>query len=164
MKRDISKIFLKEHLSDVTFIVGPERTPLPGHKAILAARCPKFEGLFSGGFGDSSAAEIELPDVDTLAFTAMLNYIYTNEVSGFLDNRVLVPKILGFNVQLKCPFSQDGQNLSKILDNTIADTEQLLVTPGKQTLLIEAKRHLEWNLSKVQATVVPLEATPVCQK
>ncbi|GAQ80721.1 BTB/POZ domain containing protein [Klebsormidium nitens] len=83
MERDIAKLFLQEHLNDVAFIVGPERSRLPGHKAILAARCPKFEALFSGGFGDSSATEDELPDVNTTAFTAMLDYIYSGDMSCF---------------------------------------------------------------------------------
>lgn len=82
---DIAKMFLNEHLSDVHFIVGPDRTRYPGHRAILAARCPKLGGLLSGHFEDSAAAEIELPNVNSTNFKYILEFIYTDNVRHSLS-------------------------------------------------------------------------------
>jgi hypothetical protein len=80
MGDDISKFLLNNHLSDVSFIVGAERRRFPGHRTILAARSPRFEGLFSGTFADSSSKGIEALDHEPGPFGVMLEFIYTDKV------------------------------------------------------------------------------------
>lgn len=80
MGDDISKFLLNDHLSDVSLVVGAERRRFLGHRTILAARSPRFEGLFSGTFADSSSKEIEILDHEPGPFGVMLEFIYTDKV------------------------------------------------------------------------------------
>ncbi|GAQ83802.1 hypothetical protein KFL_001620220 [Klebsormidium nitens] len=100
---DLSRLLFSAHLSDVTLEVGPERERICAHRCILASRSPKFEGLFSGQFSESSAAEVKvgvgfqsremhtsalasayahfkLPTQEAPVFKLLLSYLYTNKV------------------------------------------------------------------------------------
>ena len=76
-QRDCFKFLLKnEEMSDVVFVVGEEKSRLPAHSFLLAARSPVFKAMFYGEMKESSRTnnnhEVEVPDIDAEAFIEML--------------------------------------------------------------------------------------------
>ncbi|XP_064613902.1 BTB/POZ domain-containing protein 6-like isoform X2 [Liolophura sinensis] len=70
-----------EHLMDIQFRFV-EETPLQtarAHRLILAVRSPVFEAMFYGPLADG-ADHVDITDIDSSAFRAMLRYIYTDDV------------------------------------------------------------------------------------
>merc|ERR1719431_1995402 len=67
--------------SDCEFIVGvpPSIKIFHCHKMFLAMASPVFEAMFYGGLAETKR-EIKISDVQPDAFSAMLSYIYTDEV------------------------------------------------------------------------------------
>jgi hypothetical protein len=49
--------------------------------ALIIFRCPYFDRLFSSGMKDSKLREITLPGVTINAIRALLEYLYTNDLS-----------------------------------------------------------------------------------
>lgn len=81
-------------LSDVTFIVGgssllmstsastmttPER--FVAHKFVLSMSSAVFDAMFNGQMAMRDDSAIEIPDVEPLAFRALLKFLYTDEIS-----------------------------------------------------------------------------------
>lgn len=77
----IAFLFNNEILSDVHFMVGKgtQRRRIPAHKFVLAVRSAVFDAMFNGGISTQSD-EVELPDVEYLAFQSLLRFLYTDEV------------------------------------------------------------------------------------
>ncbi|KXZ42455.1 hypothetical protein GPECTOR_145g746 [Gonium pectorale] len=69
---------------------GEARRSFPAHRAILAARCPYFRRLFAGGFADSAAPRVELPDAEPEALAPVLRHLYTGD-PGDLTEGLLRP-------------------------------------------------------------------------
>eukprot|EP00092_Neocalanus_flemingeri_P027539 GFUD01029878.1.p1 GENE.GFUD01029878.1~~GFUD01029878.1.p1 ORF type:complete len:558 (-),score=157.37 GFUD01029878.1:326-1999(-) len=67
--------------SDCDFIVGlpPNIKIFHCHKMFLAMASPVFEAMFYGGLAETKR-EIKILDVQPEAFSAMLSYVYTDEV------------------------------------------------------------------------------------
>lgn len=74
-------------MSDVLFIVGQgtQKQKIPAHKYILATGSSVFYAMFYGGLADS-LEEIELPDVEPIAFHNLLRYLYVDEIQLAADN------------------------------------------------------------------------------
>ncbi|KAG8297227.1 hypothetical protein J6590_038831 [Homalodisca vitripennis] len=68
--------------SDCQFLVGDgqHKKKFSTHKMILSMSSPVFEAMFYGGLAEENDP-IEIPDVQPEAFTAMLEYIYTDEIN-----------------------------------------------------------------------------------
>ncbi|XP_070579023.1 BTB/POZ domain-containing protein 9-like [Ptychodera flava] len=81
LSEQIGNLFLNQEYSDITFIV--ENTRFHAHRVILAARCEYFRALLFGGMRESrpECTEIELKDTTSLAFHALLKYIYTGKMN-----------------------------------------------------------------------------------
>jgi len=81
VKDAISFLFNNDVLSDVHFMVGKgtQRRRIPAHKFVLAVRSAVFDAMFNGGISTQSD-EVELPDVEYLAFQTLLRFLYTDEV------------------------------------------------------------------------------------
>lgn len=58
----------------------------PAHKYILATGSTVFYAMFFGGYVESNAESIDVPDVDPDAFLAMLKYLYCDEIDLNNDN------------------------------------------------------------------------------
>lgn len=73
-------MFLNEWLADVYFIVGTEndREHIPAHSYVLSIASSTFSAMFHGGF--EKKTEIEIPDVEPIAFKVLLKYLYTDEI------------------------------------------------------------------------------------
>uniref|UniRef100_A0ACD5ZDD2 Uncharacterized protein n=1 Tax=Avena sativa TaxID=4498 RepID=A0ACD5ZDD2_AVESA len=64
--------------SDVTFLVSGES--FPAHKLILSLRSPVFMAEFFGQMKEKHLGHVEVKDMDTAVFKAMLHFIYTDTV------------------------------------------------------------------------------------
>lgn len=69
--------------ADCTFIVGNENNQktLRGHRLILAMSSPVFEAMFYGGIAEKTGKAVEILDVQPDAFRALLQYIYTDDIT-----------------------------------------------------------------------------------
>nr|XP_008256681.1 kelch repeat and BTB domain-containing protein 7 [Oryctolagus cuniculus] len=74
-------------LCDVTIeVVSPGCGPgtgrlFPCNRNVLAAACPYFRSMFTGGMHESQQARVTLHDVDAASFEALVEYCYTGRVS-----------------------------------------------------------------------------------
>lgn len=66
--------------SDVVLHLGPQREPVPAHRAVLATASPILHALLLSSASSSQAgavAELELPDVDPQTFKMLLRFVYS---------------------------------------------------------------------------------------
>ena len=65
--------------TDITLLVGSEKTPVAAHRAILAARSPIFKAMFFGNMAesDSNCKQMHLPEVAPKAFIEFKKYLYS---------------------------------------------------------------------------------------
>lgn len=77
-----SYLLQNEKWSDCRFLVGiePNQRLISGHKLILAMASPVFECMFYGQMADKTDP-ILIPDVQPDAFTAMMEYIYSDQIN-----------------------------------------------------------------------------------
>lgn len=72
-------------MSDVTFVVGVHKEKIPAHKFILSISSSVFEAMFYSLLANRSK-EIELPDVEPVAFNNLLRFIYLDQASVGPEN------------------------------------------------------------------------------
>uniref|UniRef100_A0A914HL86 BTB domain-containing protein n=1 Tax=Globodera rostochiensis TaxID=31243 RepID=A0A914HL86_GLORO len=105
MSKSASSVDRMKHLlstgngADVHFLVGAgdEKQLLPAHKAILGTASDVFEAMFRFDAKNAKSAvgtevkPVEVPDVELGAFSAMLAFIYADDLSGLNgDNAIAV--------------------------------------------------------------------------
>ncbi|VDK83240.1 unnamed protein product, partial [Onchocerca ochengi] len=73
-------MYLNEWLADVHFIVGTGENSerIPVHSYVLAIASAPFNAMFNSGFEKND--EIELPDVEPVAFKILLKYLYCDNI------------------------------------------------------------------------------------
>ncbi|KAK0040540.1 BTB/POZ domain-containing protein 9 [Biomphalaria pfeifferi] len=81
LSENFAELVDTEAYADITLIVDGSK--LRSHKVILAARSDYFRALLYGGMKESQpgTTEIELPDTPSVAFSALLKYIYTGRMN-----------------------------------------------------------------------------------
>ncbi|XP_053970654.1 BTB/POZ domain-containing protein 1-like isoform X2 [Hylaeus anthracinus] len=81
MRERIVFLFNNEILSDVSFIVGrgTQKQRIPAHKLVLSSGSAVFDAMFNGTLATTSS-EIEVPDVEPVAFLAVLLFLYTDKI------------------------------------------------------------------------------------
>lgn len=74
-------------MSDITFCVGTGSNvkKIPAHKYVLATGSSVFFAMFYGGLA-KDVQEVEIPDVEPVAFQNLLRYLYTDEIQLEADN------------------------------------------------------------------------------
>ena len=77
LERRLRHFFNDEDFSDVTFVVQGQK--VYGHKMVLSIVSDCFRAMFTTGFRESQAMEIEIPDCSYEAFLAVMEYIYTGQ-------------------------------------------------------------------------------------
>jgi len=87
MQKRPSKFFINmiesgEHLTTIIFFLGSERKVVKAIKGIIQEASPKFKELLEGG--DS----VELPNLTSEGFEAMLNFIYSKECTWSRESLV----------------------------------------------------------------------------
>lgn len=74
-ERRLRHFFNDEEFSDVTFVVQGEK--VYGHKMVLSIVSDCFRAMFTTGFRESEAMEIEIPDCSHASFLSVMEYVYT---------------------------------------------------------------------------------------
>lgn len=75
LERRLRHFFNDEEFADVVFLVQGHR--VYGHKMVLSIVSDCFRAMFTTGFRESAACEIEIPDCSYAGFLAVMEYIYT---------------------------------------------------------------------------------------
>ena len=83
----VKNFFNNEEFHDVIFLVEGQR--VFGHKMILSSVSDCFRAMFTAGFREASDMEIEIPDCSHAGFLAVMEYIYTGNVSIQGDQLVI---------------------------------------------------------------------------
>lgn len=78
-------MFNNELLSDIRFVVGPNKDRVPAHKYVLAISSPVFLAMFYGRLPETGE-EIVITDTDIDSFIELLRFLYTDKVFLTLDN------------------------------------------------------------------------------
>ena len=84
LERRLCHFFNDEEFSDVTFLVQGQK--VYGHKMVLSIVSDCFRAMFTTGFRESEALEIEIPDCTHAAFLAVMEYIYTGSLPKALTS------------------------------------------------------------------------------
>jgi hypothetical protein len=85
VERRLRHFFNDEEFSDVTFVVQGQR--VHGHKMVLSLVSDCFRAMFTTGFRESDAMEIEIPDCSHSGFLSLMEYIYTGALPKFDMNQ-----------------------------------------------------------------------------
>lgn len=82
VKERLAYLFNSDIMSDVKFVVGKGAGSqrIPAHKFVLSIGSAVFDAMFNGAMA-TNQPEIELPDIESAAFLAMLKFLYTDEVN-----------------------------------------------------------------------------------
>lgn len=134
---NMRKLLNNPDFSDITFVVQNQK--IYAHKAILVAQCEHFRAMFSGGrFAEATQAEIEIPEWSHVAFSAMLEWLYTGHTP-----RELPPgqqtEILG----LADHYTLDG--LKHVCENVLVHSVE---TENVCTLLKHADQYMAHELKR----------------
>ena len=66
-------------LCDVTITVGGRK--IHAHKVVLAATCPYFKTMFTGGlFSESKKGDVTIREVDEEAMETLIDFCYTSSI------------------------------------------------------------------------------------
>ena len=76
---DLHAVVDDPDFSDVRFIV--EKRVVHAHRIVLSARCEHFQAMFKSGMRESTATEIEIPNITHTAFIALMQYLYSDAVT-----------------------------------------------------------------------------------
>ncbi|KAJ6661570.1 hypothetical protein lerEdw1_013809 [Lerista edwardsae] len=76
----IKECLCKETFSDVTFKL--EDGNINAHKPLLICSCEWMSAMFGGSFVESSNSEVVLPNINKTSMQAVLDYLYTKQLSS----------------------------------------------------------------------------------
>lgn len=76
----IKECLCKETFSDVTFKL--EDGNINAHKPLLICSCEWMSAMFGGSFVESSNSEVVLPNINKPSMQAVLDYLYTKQLSS----------------------------------------------------------------------------------
>ena len=75
-----------EFQSDVTFVVGEQKTKIHAHKLLLMLHSEYFYAMFNGNFKETNEKEVDAMDIEPEIFLEILKFIYCGEVDLAPDN------------------------------------------------------------------------------
>ena len=73
MTERIRHSFMNSELSDITFLVGPEKVAIPAHKTLLSFCSPVFQAQFTGPLSNAQSSTVEITDIDSDTFINFLS-------------------------------------------------------------------------------------------
>uniref|UniRef100_A0A8C2VM76 Rho related BTB domain containing 1 n=1 Tax=Chinchilla lanigera TaxID=34839 RepID=A0A8C2VM76_CHILA len=79
----IKECLSKGTFSDVTFTL--DDGAIHAHKPLLICSCEWMAAMFGGSFVESSNSEVYLPSINKMSMQAVLDYLYTKQLSPNLD-------------------------------------------------------------------------------
>uniref|UniRef100_A0A672KWW3 Rho-related BTB domain-containing protein 1 n=1 Tax=Sinocyclocheilus grahami TaxID=75366 RepID=A0A672KWW3_SINGR len=119
----IKECLTKNNFTDVVFRL--DDGTINAHKPLLISSCDWMAALFGGSFMESANDEVSFPNTNRVCMQAVLEYLYTNQLSPMADldpmelialaNRLCLPRLIALTEQyavsefLKA--SKDGQDI-----------------------------------------------------
>nr|XP_034380026.1 rho-related BTB domain-containing protein 1 isoform X2 [Arvicanthis niloticus]XP_034380027.1 rho-related BTB domain-containing protein 1 isoform X2 [Arvicanthis niloticus] len=79
----IKECLSKGTFSDVTFTL--DDGAISAHKPLLICSCEWMAAMFGGSFVESTNSEVHLPNINKMSMQAVLEYLYTKQLSPNLD-------------------------------------------------------------------------------
>ncbi|XP_023610375.1 rho-related BTB domain-containing protein 1 isoform X2 [Myotis lucifugus] len=79
----IKECLSKGTFSDVTFKL--DDGAISAHKPLLICSCQWMSAMFGGSFVESTNSEVYLPNINKMSMQAVLDYLYTKQLSPNLD-------------------------------------------------------------------------------
>ena len=92
LSKELKSLVNNPDFCDVVFIL--EEKPLYAHRAILSARCSKFQQMFNSM--KDPKPEIQIPNIRYSVFLGMMQFLYTDSVDISLE---LSLELLGASTQ-----------------------------------------------------------------
>jgi len=74
----MERIWKEKSFADITFIVQGEEIPV--HRVILV-KCRYFQNMFQSGMIEANSDKINVPDISSTNFKAILEYIYCDKIA-----------------------------------------------------------------------------------
>ncbi len=81
LSKELKNLVNNPDFCDVVFIL--EDKPLYAHRALLSARCPKFQQMFNTM--KDARPEIQIPNIRYATFLGMMQFLYTDSVDISLE-------------------------------------------------------------------------------
>ncbi|KAL4640111.1 rho-related BTB domain-containing protein 1 [Arapaima gigas] len=119
----IKECLVKDTFTDVTFRL--DDGTINAHKPLLITSCDWMAALFGGSFMESSNNEVSFPSTSRVCMQAVLEYLYTSQLSPIADldpmelialaNRLCLPRLVALTEQYVVnelmKASKDGQDI-----------------------------------------------------
>ncbi|KAL2078410.1 hypothetical protein ACEWY4_026095 [Coilia grayii] len=103
----IKECLTKDKFTDVVFRL--DDGTINAHKPLLISSCDWMAALFGGSFMESSNNEVSIPNTSRACMQAVLEYLYTNQLSPMADldpmelialaNRLCLPRLIALTEQ-----------------------------------------------------------------
>ncbi|XP_060083770.1 BTB/POZ domain-containing protein 6-like [Ylistrum balloti] len=177
--------------TDVTFLVGQNKTNISALKYILISRSPVFGALLEGALAETGP--ITIPDISSEIFTKFLRYLYTDRISLrvntatsvlYVARKYMVDRLVGkcesflkcyLNTQNVCQLLEDAHHFNEdgLINNClnlIWKSEGALRTGGFLDLCgtcvksIMESDHLAVNESRVYEAVIRWSEAECCRQ
>jgi len=133
---NLKKLLHDAEFADISFVVGGKK--IWAHKAILVAQCEHFRVMFGCNMRESRESEIVIEGWSEIAFTAVLEWIYTGRVPPGLTVTSMI-EVLGLSDQ----YGLDS--LKNVCENILVHDIEV---DNVCTLLANADRTLAYFLKK----------------
>eukprot|EP00668_Euglena_longa_P033812 GGOE01043450.1.p1 GENE.GGOE01043450.1~~GGOE01043450.1.p1 ORF type:complete len:718 (+),score=184.31 GGOE01043450.1:228-2156(+) len=85
----MAPLLFNPEMSNVRFLVGPDRVEIPAHRLVLAGQSEVLSRMLQSEFAENNESTIELPDVDVAVLKAFLELLYCGMLSAKAE--VLLP-------------------------------------------------------------------------
>lgn len=127
-----------------------EHEKLVAHRVVLAAASTYWDKMFTGGFAESNREIIPLPELKSRTVAAVLDYIYTGEVSGINPLADPSDTLQDLMYQLEVSNLWDLDDLKVKLEYEICRKDLDLIRPESvQVILGHAQGNRASSLSRV---------------
>nr|CAD1826008.1 unnamed protein product [Ananas comosus var. bracteatus] len=123
--------------TDVTFEVCGET--FPAHRLLLAARSPVFRAELFGPMKERSAKRIKIDDMETLAFRALLHFIYSDSLPLELEELAKEPSASMFQHLLAAADRYGLERLRLISEDRLC--RNITVSTAATTLVLAEQHH-----------------------
>lgn len=138
--------------ADVTFEVCGET--FPAHRLLLAARSPVFRAELFGPMKERSAKRIKIDDMETLAFRALLHFIYSDSLPLELEELAKEPSASMFQHLLAAADRYGLERLRVISEDRLC--RNITVSTAATTLVL-AEQH---RCSRLKEACLEFLASP----
>ena len=74
-------------------LVGPDERRFDVHKELLCSVSDFFSAALDGGFQESEAGVVKLPEQDVKTFQYFMHWLYTGKLTGYLRPKLVRPSM-----------------------------------------------------------------------